>query len=191
MGKSIVTPVGTLSYPHLAEPQKADQNGKQKYSCAIVFAPGTDLTALRVAALEAAEAKFGKAIKAGATSIPIARAMEIGTIRSPFRVDGEAKGYPAGSVFINVRSDNAPGCVYADLRPEKDKDEIKRNFYAGAQVRVSVSAFGYDSNGNKGVSFGLNNIQKIAEGERIDGRKSAEDEFTAELAEPGDLGALG
>jgi hypothetical protein len=28
----------------------------------------------------------------------------------------------------------------------------------------------YDTNGNKGVSFGLNNLQKIAEGERIDGR---------------------
>ena len=52
----------------------------------------------------------------------------------------------------------------AKVEPEKIKDV----FYAGAIVRAQLSAFPYDTDGNKGVSFGLNNIQKLAEGEEID-----------------------
>jgi hypothetical protein len=60
--------------------------------------------------------------------------------------------------------------------------------YPGAQVRGSVSAFGYDYQGNKGVSFGLNNLQKLGEGERIDGRVAADAEFDVDMSEsPADL----
>jgi len=63
--------------------------------------------------------------------------------------------------------------------------------YPGAGVRASVSAFAYDSNGNKGVSFALNNMQKVSEGERLDGRAAADDEFTADLSSaPADISGL-
>lgn len=185
----VITPVGTLSYPHLDKPQKAQKPGdKEKFSATLVFVPGADLKTLQVAALAAAEERWpGKAAEMFAKSI----------LRSPFRKDAEAKGYEAGSVFINCRSEQQPGCVYAHAAPGSTKPEvvpqekIKEVFYPGAKVRFSVRAFVYDSNGNKGVSFALNNVQKVGEGERLDNRVAAEDEFTADMnAAPADLDSL-
>ena len=58
-------------------------------------------------------------------------------------------------------------------------------------MRASFTAFAYDNNGNVGVSFGLNNVQKLREGTRLDNRVAATDEFTADLTqEPVDIDAL-
>jgi hypothetical protein len=115
--------------------------------------------------------------------------LKAGKIRLPFRTDGEEKGYGEGSTFINVKSKQAPGIVSryagADGKPLAIKDPAE--IYAGAKVRASLRAFAYDNNGNKGVSFALNNVQKLGEGARIDGRLKAEDEFTAEASEASDL----
>ena len=51
--------------------------------------------------------------------------------------------------------------------------------YSGCIVRASLNAFAYDRAGNRGISLGLNNIQKLADGERLDGRLKAEDDFEA------------
>lgn len=189
---NVVTPIATLSYPHLAEAQApTDGKGKAKFSCALVFAKGTDLTQLQLAALAAAKKKFGEQwTLPNGTKIPIAEAFAKGALRSPFRRDGEMKGYPEGSIFLNVRTEQRPGCVDAQLA-RIPVELVKEKFYAGCKVKASLAAFGYDNSGNKGVSFGLNNIQFIADGERIDGRKAAEQEFTAELAEaPADLAGM-
>lgn len=186
--KGIITPVASVSYPHLKDPQ-APQNGigKAKYSASLVFPAGADLSELQAAAMAVAEAKWPNKAKA---------MFENGALRSPFRKDGTEKGYAPGSIFINVRTEQAPGLVsqYAgpDGKPQLiTGDDITKEFYAGAQVRASVTAFAYDSNGNKGVSFALGNVQKVGEGARLDGRKAAEDEFTADLsAAPVDLASL-
>jgi hypothetical protein len=52
-----------------------------------------------------------------------------------------------------------------------------REIYPGCFVIASVRAFTYDTRGNKGVSFGLNHIQKIADGTPIGGRSRPEDDF--------------
>ena len=39
------------------------------------------------------------------------------------------------------------------------------------------TAYGYDKAGNKGVAFGLQNLQKLGDGERFSGRTAAEDDF--------------
>ena len=64
-----------------------------------------------------------------------------------------------------------------------DPDEV----YAGAIVRASVTSFSYDVSGNKGVSFALNNVQKIRDGERLDGRARAQDDFQADPNAKADL----
>lgn len=175
----IITPEAMLSYPHIDKPQEPkDGKGNPKYSATLVFAPGTDLSALEAAAVAAAEDKYpgkGKAMLAK------------GQLRSPFRKDAEAKGYAEGSVFVNVRTEQQPGCVYlhagADKRPAPiAQEDIREQLYPGAIIRASLRAFAYDSNGNKGVSFALNNIQKLRDGERLDGRVAAEDEFDADLS---------
>lgn len=183
----VITPNATLSYPHLDKPQQGRKAGdKEKFSATLVYAPGTDLTALRAAELAAAEKKFGS---------NAAEMLRKGKLKSAFRTDAEAKDYPEGSIFQNVRTEQQPGLVYpwpgADGKPEKvPQDKIRDVFYPGAQVRASISFFGYDGEA-KGVSAGLNNMQKVAEGKRIDDRKAAEDEFTADLsAKPVDISGL-
>jgi hypothetical protein len=197
LSQKLITPLAILSYPHLAQPQKPNKEGEQgKYSCTLIFTP--ELLAdpkekalyekLQLAALDAAKEKFGSNAE---------KLLKSETFRKPFRSDAEAKGYPAGSKFINIRSAQQPGIVYPYAGPDGKPlrmplDKIKDEMYAGVIVRASVSPFGYDNSGNKGVSFGLNNLQKIRDGERIDGRTAPENEFEVDLnAQPADLSDLG
>ncbi len=200
MAKTLITAVALLSYPHLDEPQQPKNGkGKAKYSVSLVFAPGTDITALQEAVAEAGVDKFGASAVAKLKS---------NGLKNPIRMDAESKGYPEGSIFINARSEQQPGMVY--LWPDKstgkpelvipglavsgyeltdaDKKRIKEVFYPGAKVRAQLTAFGYD-NESKGVSFGLNHIQLVdGTTPRIDGRKAAEDTFEADASmAPADL----
>lgn len=169
-----ITPPAILCYPALFEPKipkgSDPKTTKAKYSACLVFPPGTDLKGLQRLAQEAANEKFGDKWPA---------LHKAGRFKFPFRTDAEEKGYEKGSVFINAKSDTAPGVVGpmagVDGKPVAidDADEL----YPGCIVRASISFFGYDTNGNKGVGVGLNNLQKMREGKRIDGRRAASDEF--------------
>ncbi|MEG0987042.1 MAG: DUF2815 family protein, partial [Clostridia bacterium] len=53
-------------------------------------------------------------------------------------------------------------------------------------VRASINFFAFNTNGNKGVAAGLGNVQKWADGEPLNGRVRAEDEFEALDAEDED-----
>ena len=109
-----------------------------------------------------------------------------------------AKGYPEGSTFINVRSNQQPGMVYpwpaspgskvpAVVPPEK----VAETFYPGCYVVASLTAYGFEAEGKKGPTFGLNNLQWVKDGERLDNRRKAEEEFVASLdAAPADLADL-
>ena len=79
-----------------------------------------------------------------------------------------------GMYFLNANSNTKPGIVDKDLNEILDPDEV----YSGCWGRASINFFPYDSNGNRGVGVGLNNIQKLKDGERLGGsRASAEDDF--------------
>lgn len=187
----IITKPAILSYPHLAAPQKTRKpTDTPKYGATFVFAAGTDLAEMQAAVLEAGATKF-PGIK------NLVEAFTSGILKSPFRKDAVAKGYAEGSIFINARSERQPGCVYLHAEPGTDKpakvpqDKIIEVFYPGAIVLGQLRAFGYDSEGNKGVSFALNNIQKFADAARIDNRVSAEDAFKADLSTaPASLNSL-
>jgi hypothetical protein len=184
--RKVITPVGILSYPHLFTPQDPmEECGTPKYAAVLIFEEGTDIAPLRKAVAAAAQEKFGGKTKA---------LLKAGKLRLPFRDDWEEKGYPENSIFINAKTTNPPGVVgrYADpatgkaQRITEDSEEI----YPGARCKFSVTAFGYDVKGNKGVAFALNNVQKWEDGERLDGRVKAEDEFEAEAPVTADLDDL-
>lgn len=180
MAKRIITPEAILSYPHLFTPQE-DDKGQLKYSASLVFLDGADLKEMKNEAVEAARAKWGTKADSMIRS---------GSLRMPFRKDGEEKGYPEGAVFVNVRSGQRPGIVSRYPDPKTGKPAIitdEEEIYPGVIVRASVTAFAYDVSGNKGVSFALNNIQKLRDGERLDGRMKAEDEFEADEELAADL----
>jgi hypothetical protein len=183
--RRIVTPTGTCSYPHLFEAWKGPQgNQPPKYGVTIVFPEGKAAldvpdrrgNTLRKAAMAAGEAKFGSKFAEG---------VRAGKIKLPFRDDGEE--YPTGHIRLSARTDTPPQVVGRQLEPvtaEMQKAGDPNEVYAGSQVRVSLVAFGYDNNGNRGVSFALNNVQKVGEGTRIDSRRAPKDDFETALSEP-------
>ena len=76
--------------------------------------------------------------------------------------------------FLNANSNQKPGIVDKDLNEILDPDEV----YSGCWGRASLNFYPFDSNGNKGIGAGLNNIQKVKDGERLGpARASAEDDF--------------
>lgn len=79
-----------------------------------------------------------------------------------------------GMMFLNANSQTKPGIVDKDLNEILDPDEV----YSGCWGRASINFFPYDSNGNRGVGVGLNNVQKLKDGDRLGAtRASAEDDF--------------
>ena len=161
--KRVITPIARLSYPYLFEKSEGMNGGEGKYQCELIFGSDADLAELRRAANEAAKDKWGDKIPKN--------------LRSPFRQgdeDREDKDGYAGSIFIGARSKDRPGVVVGrDRQPCGDPSEV----YGGCYVKASVTAFAYDQAGNKGVSFALNNVWKIKDGEPFGSRRNAEQEF--------------
>lgn len=155
----IVSPEFRVSFPHVFTPHE-NLSKKLMYSIVMLFDKDTDLSALKKLADEAIAAKWGKNIPKG--------------IRSPFR-NGDEKEYEgyAGTVFCSASSKDKPGIVDDQVQPILNTNE----FYPGCYARATLTAYAYDQLGNKGVSFGLQNIQKIRDGEPLNGRVAAQNDF--------------
>lgn len=84
-----------------------------------------------------------------------------------------------GRFFLNAScngdpGDNKPGVVGPDAQPLMDQGEI----YSGCIVRLDIKAFPYKNGGNNGVGWWLNNVMKVDDGERLDGKMNAVDAFS-------------
>ena len=100
-------------------------------------------------------------------------------IKNPLRDgDTERPDDPAyaNAYFVNANSATAPGVVDADRNPILTRSEV----YSGVYGRASISFYAFNSNGNRGIACGLNNLQKIRDGEPLGSRASAESDFADE-----------
>ena len=79
----------------------------------------------------------------------------------------------AGHMFLNATSKDAPQIVDRKVQPILDPMECG----SGDYCNVSVNFYGFAASGNKGVAAGLNNIQKVKDGERLAGKASAASDF--------------
>ena len=61
----------------------------------------------------------------------------------------------------------------ADRNPILTRSEM----YSGVKGRASINLYAYNVNGNRGIACGLNNLQKIRDGEPLGSRARAEDDF--------------
>ena len=66
--------------------------------------------------------------------------------------------------------------VDADCQPILDTSEL----YSGIYGRASINFYAFNSNGNKGIACGLNNLQLIRTGEPLGGKASAESDFATD-----------
>lgn len=174
----VLGPRTRFSFCHIWEPASIN-GGEPRYSMSAIIPKDDTDTVNRVnAAIEAAY-REGEGKLKGKGPLP-----PMSAIKLPLR-DGDLDrpGDPAyaGCWFLNANSDKAPGIVDANAQPILDRNEV----YSGCYGRVSVSFFAFNTNGNRGIACGLNNIQKLRDGESLSGRISAEQEF-AGLGEDGD-----
>ena len=90
----------------------------------------------------------------------------------------EYEGYGPGVVYFTMSAKNRRPCVI-------DRDGITlvgpEEFYAGCYARASVTPFAFNNKG-KGIALGLNHLQKLKEGERLDACASPENDFGADPA---------
>jgi hypothetical protein len=173
MSASVRTPIGTLSFPNLFSPRPRAPGGDPVYQCSILF--NTD--AQKDPAYEALKRAVREEIddKCGAGKSRDAQFMA--GLRSPFRPTSEKQysGYDIpGGIFISPWTKSKPGLVDA----VRNEIMVPEDIWAGQLVRATVSPFYYNTSGNRGVSFALNNLQVCrTDGPRLDGRKKAVDEF--------------
>ena len=169
--KVITGPNTRWSYANVWQP-KAIDGGTPKYSVSLII-PKSDtktIEKVRAAIQEAYDEGQGK-LKGNGKSVP-----PLSSIKTPLR-DGDVErpddeAY-ANSFFINANSASAPGIVDAACQPIIDTSEV----YSGVYGRASINFYAFNSNGNKGIACGLNNLQKIRDGESLGGKSRAEDDF--------------
>jgi hypothetical protein len=173
----IVTGKVRLSYVHLFEPFTNDPDKEPRYSVTILIPKSDTATMTKVhAAIEAA--KEDGRTKTFGGKLP-------GNLKSTLH-DGDEEAdldrnpEYAGHFYMAMSSKQRPGVVDVNLNAILDATQV----YSGCYARVSINAFSYSSNGNKGISFGLNNVQFLADGDPLGGHTRAEDDF----ADDGDDG---
>lgn len=166
----VVTTTFRASYPNVFKAAFNKLSNKNEFSIEALFAPGADLTAAKQAAKNALINKFGPDESKWPTNL-----------RSPFRDQKEKikdgilpDGCTAGAIFMRFKSEKRPGVV------DQNKQEIleESKFYAGCYARAHVNAFAYQKGANAGVSFSLNHIQFVKDGDAFSGRPSVESAFT-------------
>ncbi len=160
------------SYCNVWEP-KAINGGTPKFSVSLLIPKKDTVTVNKIkAAIEAAYREGEAKLKGNGKTVP-----PLTAIKTPLR-DGDAErpddpAY-AGHYFVNANSATAPGIVDVDCQPILTRSEV----YSGVYGRASISFFAFNSSGNRGVACGLNNLQKIRDGEPLGGRASAESDFS-------------
>ena len=172
--KVITGPTTRWSYANVWEP-KSINGGTPKYSVSLIIPKSDKVTVEKIKkAIQAAYEEGQSKLKGNGKSVP-----SLSVIKTPLR-DGDLErpddeAY-ANSYFINANSATAPGIVDADRNTIIDRSEV----YSGVYGRASINLYAFNSNGNKGIACGLNNLQKIKGGEPRGGKSRAEDDFATE-----------
>ena len=171
----VITGVNTRwSYVNAWE-AKSINGGAPKFSVSLIIPKSDTKTIEKIqAAIQAAYEEGQGKLKGNGKSVPA-----LSVLKTPLR-DGDAErpddeAY-VDAYFINANSATAPGIVDADRNPILDRSEV----YSGVYGRASINFYAFNSNGNKGIACGLNNLQKIRDGEPLGGKSRVEDDFATE-----------
>ena len=172
----VVTGVCRFSYANLWEAKAMDENSKPKYSVSLIIPKSDTKTIEKIrAAIQAAYEEGQGKLKGNNKSVPA-----LTSLKTPLR-DGDLErpddeAY-ANSYFVNANSITAPGIVDAACQPILEHSEI----YSGVYGRASITFYAFNTKTSRGIACGLQNIQKIRDGEPLGGHSRAEDDFaTAE-----------
>lgn len=173
----MITGVFRASYVYVFQPQMLRDGGEPKYQITMLF-PKTDQ-----ASYQALNVAISQALQAGLQNIF--------NVQMPPRpklplYDGDGvkdNGDPFGEEcrghwVLRASSKTRPSVVDLDIQPILDPNA----FYSGCYARATINFYAYNQKGNRGVGCGLNNLQKIADGEPLSGRTTPEEDFGGQNA---------
>ena len=163
----LVTGKVLFSYVHVFEKYSMNEGEEGKYSVNILIPKKDKRQIARIEkaiekAIEEGKSKWGGKVPA--------------KFKLPLRDGDEEKPEDEvyeGMMFFVANSKRKPGIVDAELNPIIDEEE----FYSGCWGRASVNFYAFNVSGNKGVAAGLNNLQKLEDGERLSGGTTPEEDF--------------
>lgn len=168
----VVTGKVRFCYANVFEPTSMNEGDTPKYNVCILISKDDKKTLEKInKAIEAAKQQGKAKIADKSGKIP-------STLKTPLHDGDEERGDdPAfeNCFFINANSTRKPSIVDRNLSPIMDRDE----FYSGCYGRASINFYAYNVN-SKGIAAGLNNLQKLEDGEPLAGGSSAEEDFGGE-----------
>lgn len=170
----VITGKVRFSYANVFEPTTMQDGQTPKYNVSIIISKSDTKTVEAIKkAIEAAKEAGKSKIADKNGKIPV-------NLKTPLRDgDEERPDDPAyeNSYFINANSERKPGIVDRDLNPIMSRDD----FYSGCYGRASINFYAFNVN-SKGIACGLNNLQKLEDGERLAGGSSAKEDFGGDNA---------
>ena len=157
--KVITGPDTRWSYANVWEP-KSINGGTPKYSVSLIIPKRDTKTLTKIqAAIEAAYKEGEAKLKGNGKSVP-----PLTAIKTPLR-DGDTER-PDDPAYA--------GCYF--VNPILTRSEV----YSGVYGRASITFYAFNSSGNRGIACGLNNLQKVRDGEPLGGKASAESDFATD-----------
>lgn len=175
----VVTGKVRFCYANVFEPTAMNEGDTPKYNVCILIPKSDTATIDKInKAIEAAK-EVGKAKLSDKNGrIPA-------NLKLPLRDgDVERPDDPAfeDHYFINANSLRQPSVVDRSLNPIMSRDE----FYSGCYGRASINFYAFCVS-SKGIAAGLNNLQKLEDGEMLAGGSTAEEDFGGENAYDDDI----
>ena len=158
-----------FSFVHVFSPRMGDDGKEGKYGVCAVW-PKTETTTT----------EFVKNAIAAAKELAKSKGIKLpANCKIPLRdgdIDREDDENFAGCWFINCNCAKRPGVrVLSEGTVVEALDD--EDFYSGCYGALTVNFFPYDSNGNKGIGAGLNNVIKTRDGEKLSGGTNADSDF--------------
>lgn len=160
-----------FSYVHVWEPEAMDENQEKKYSVQLLIPKKDKKTVEAIKASIEAAKEAGKSKVGGKLPANLKIPLRDGDEERPDDPNME------GMYFINAKADtrHKPSVFDADLNPIDiiDRDE----FYSGCYGRALISFYLYPKP-SPGIACALIAVQKLEDGEALDGRVDAAAAFS-------------
>ncbi len=165
------TPEFRVSYPAVFAPErKMKPEDPDKYSVQMIFSKDTDIANLKTAVVSLC--------KQAGWDPKTDKKFQNPFVKAEVKFEGKAQDLERfkDCVIVKASSKMKPGVVDRKRNPITNPNE----FYGGCYAWATLNAFTWEYLGKKGVSFALNNVQKLRDGESFGAsRTNAEDDFDA------------
>lgn len=171
-----MTPVFRLTFWHnsMFKAGRMNEAASYKFGCTAIWTPaefGANDKVLWTALTKALDEKAQEFFKKPWKQLPA-------DVKRGLR-NGEEKdfdGFGKGTWFANLTTTERPGVVDMAKKVISPEEGNADQLYPGCYCRATVTVYGYNKVG-KGVAIGLSNLQKVKDGDRLDNRVAAENDF--------------